>query len=193
MGIFVPIWWVWNLRLKALLQMVWKARWLTRGSWLYPLQGQSTSLSLSACSLHFYSVGTPGWTYLRPKKTRIRGGSQDRLWGHFPLSMCFWVRPWVSKLSKYCQMSPLHRQLLFKVCLFCFIFVFWPHPQHVEVPGPGMDPAPQQWPELEQWQRLILNPLEPPGNSLSCFFRWNKGRQLTTEFSCFYRSFYFIL
>ena len=30
-------------------------------------------------------------------------------------------------------------------------------PQHAEVPGPGIKPAPQQWPESQQWQCQILN------------------------------------
>ena len=32
-------------------------------------------------------------------------------------------------------------------CLFFFFFFFWPHPQHVEVPGPGIKPASQQRPK----------------------------------------------
>ena len=35
--------------------------------------------------------------------------------------------------------------------------LFWLHPWHVEVPGPGIEPTPQQWPEPQQWQCWILN------------------------------------
>ena len=29
---------------------------------------------------------------------------------------------------------------------FIYFFLFWPHPQHIEVPGPGMESKPQLWP-----------------------------------------------
>ena len=28
--------------------------------------------------------------------------------------------------------------------LYLFIYLFWPHPQHAEVPKPGTEPAPPQ-------------------------------------------------
>ena len=40
--------------------------------------------------------------------------------------------------------------------IFSF-FIFWPCSQHVQVPGPGIKPVPQQWPEPQQSQHLILN------------------------------------
>ena len=51
---------------------------------------------------------------------------------------------------------------------FLAIF-FLPHPQHVEVPRPGIESVPQQGPEPLQWQHQILNPLEPHGNAPSYF------------------------
>ena len=36
---------------------------------------------------------------------------------------------------------------------------FWPCPWHVEVPGLGIEPEPQHWPELVQLQHWIFNPL----------------------------------
>ena len=45
---------------------------------------------------------------------------------------------------------PISRLLVF------FIFI-WLHPWHVEVPRPRLEPVPQQWPKLQQWQRQILN------------------------------------
>ena len=39
-----------------------------------------------------------------------------------------------------------------------------PHPQHAEVPWPGIKPVPQQWPKPQLWQCQILN-YYPPGNS----------------------------
>ena len=43
-------------------------------------------------------------------------------------------------------------------CLFGGILfvLFWLCLRHVEVPGPGIKPAPQQWPELLQWQHQVL-------------------------------------
>ena len=35
----------------------------------------------------------------------------------------------------------------------------WPCPWHAEVPGPGLEPTLQQWPEPRQWQCWILNPV----------------------------------
>ena len=40
---------------------------------------------------------------------------------------------------------------------------FGPCPVHVEVPGSGIKPASQQWPEPLQWQCRILNPLYHKG------------------------------
>ena len=36
-------------------------------------------------------------------------------------------------------------------------FFFWLCPWHMEVPGPGIKPMPQQQPKLLQWQHWILN------------------------------------
>ena len=45
------------------------------------------------------------------------------------------------------------------VCaLPCLVLLFfWPPPQHVEVPGPGIEPTSQQWSEQLQEQCRILN------------------------------------
>ena len=45
---------------------------------------------------------------------------------------------------------------------FMYLF-FRPCAQHVEVPGPGIKPVPQQQPKLLYWQCWILNPLCPKG------------------------------
>ena len=54
-----------------------------------------------------------------------------------------------------------------QVCSFflCFFFLFWPHMQHMEVPGPGMKSKVklQSMPQL--WQCQILNLLYHSGNS----------------------------
>ena len=34
--------------------------------------------------------------------------------------------------------------------------MFWPHKQHLEVPWPGIEPAPQQWLKPLQWHHWIL-------------------------------------
>ena len=28
--------------------------------------------------------------------------------------------------------------------MFVYLFIYWPHPQHAEVPGPGIKPMSQQ-------------------------------------------------
>ena len=40
-------------------------------------------------------------------------------------------------------------------CILSF-FLFWPCLWQVEVPGPGVEPTPQQWLEPRQWQHWIL-------------------------------------
>ena len=59
---------------------------------------------------------------------------------------------------------------LYYMVLFIYYYYFQPHPKHVEVPGPGIKPAPQQQCEPQQWQRWILNPLSHKGTSymVSC-------------------------
>ena len=46
--------------------------------------------------------------------------------------------------------------------LFLFLF-FWPCPQQVKIPGPGIKSVPHQWPEPQQWQHWILNQLSHQG------------------------------
>ena len=37
----------------------------------------------------------------------------------------------------------------------CFrLFFFFPHQQHAEVPRPGIEPTPQQWPKPQHWQSI---------------------------------------
>ena len=63
------------------------------------------------------------------------------------------------------------------MCFLCAYYYFWwLHPWHVEVPGPGIEPAPQQWLEPLRWQCLFLNLLptrilcQPSFLSLFLFF-----------------------
>ena len=39
----------------------------------------------------------------------------------------------------------------------CFLFLFLAVPVACEIPGPGIESAPQQWPGQLQWQHQILN------------------------------------
>ena len=48
--------------------------------------------------------------------------------------------------------------------LYLSIYLFRPHLWHVEIPRPGIEPVPQQWPKLLQWQCWILNPLQHQRN-----------------------------
>ena len=52
--------------------------------------------------------------------------------------------------------------------LLYFSLSFWPHTQHVQVPGPGIKP---QWSKLLQWQCWILNSLCPRGTPNLLFFK----------------------
>ena len=60
---------------------------------------------------------------------------------------------------------PLLGQLIRDFILLIYLFIYlWPCPQHEEVPGLGIEPTPQQQPELQQGQRWILNPLHHKGS-----------------------------
>ena len=76
-------------------------------------------------------------------------------------------------------------QRLFQVFLYLF-FSFLPRPQHVEVPRPGIKPAPLQQSKLQQWKYRSLNPLghqrTPNIPFLSC--KGHDGLWLPTHFVC---------
>lgn len=53
---------------------------------------------------------------------------------------------------------------LFSLALtLALFFFFWSYPSHTEVPLPGIESVPQQWPEPQQWECQILNPLSYQG------------------------------
>lgn len=53
-------------------------------------------------------------------------------------------------------------------------FFSWPHPWHVEAPGPGIEPMPQQWPTALEWKPWILNLLNHKGGLPNIlWFNWN--------------------
>ena len=61
--------------------------------------------------------------------------------------------------SKPWQIHCLVRGCFLDSCLFFFFFFFffWLHLQHMEILGPGIEPVPQQWLKLLQWQCQIFN------------------------------------
>ena len=84
--------------------------------------------------------------------------------------ICRVCYPWTTMGTRYNQifypncalkealhhpLQPQVRSQTFKlVCLFVC-----PQSRHVEVPRPGIQPVPQWWPEPQQWQHQVLNPL----------------------------------
>ena len=60
------------------------------------------------------------------------------------------------------------QRCFFFYCLFFFFFFFWLSPQHIEFPGPGIKPMPQQPPKPLPWKHWILNLLRhrTPGRFL---------------------------
>ena len=52
---------------------------------------------------------------------------------------------------------------------FLFFPFFWPHPRHMEVPGPELKPTPQVYWEPQQWWHWIHNPLNHKGRPSSSF------------------------
>ena len=49
------------------------------------------------------------------------------------------------------------KQIDLRKHFFFFLSFLLVMPKHVEFPGPGIEPTPQQWPEPLQWQYWILN------------------------------------
>lgn len=50
----------------------------------------------------------------------------------------------------------LIRLLISPILFFFFFFFFWPHPQHIEVPWPGIKSEKQLWPAPQLQQHQIL-------------------------------------
>ena len=65
------------------------------------------------------------------------------------------LRHWCYKESHHFSSTQCHIHKT--VQTFFFFFFFWLHPWHVEFPGTGIKPAPQQW--LKPWWHQILSPL----------------------------------
>ena len=49
-----------------------------------------------------------------------------------------------------------------------FYLFIWPHPQHMEVPWPGMKSEPQLQPTPQLWQSWILNPQHSWARDQTC-------------------------
>ena len=66
------------------------------------------------------------------------------------------IKSTISSLLKFIligNMSSSH--IHFYIC-FSFLFFFWPHLRHVEVPSPGIKPLPKQRPKMLRRQCWIL-------------------------------------
>ena len=82
-----------------------------------------------------------------------------------PLLICaFYNFPWYFP----------HGQVLHNGCLWAnsllLFFYFWPHSRQLNIPWPGVKPTPQQWPDSQQWQPKILNPLSHQGTPIFNYF-----------------------
>ena len=104
-----------------------------------------------------------------------------------PTILCF-------KQLNFCPVGA--RQICF-VSVFQIFKIFWPHPWHVEVPQPGIEPTPQLQPAPQLWQCKILNLLCSKGTSYFVFKCcicdcWRVSTKLTDFFSVhFYFSWLF--
>ena len=81
----------------------------------------------------------------------------------YPQALC---PLYVVRYSSFCLTLFFLRKGIFTYLFLKILFVFWPHPQHVEVPGLGIKPAPKLQTTPQLWQRWILNPLHHMGTSL---------------------------
>ena len=76
-----------------------------------------------------------------------------------------WVQPKKkvgSNSAEYITLKKKNGKTPFKMLKGSF---FWLHPQHVEVPRPGIKPTPQLQPMPPLWQSWIINPLHHKGTS----------------------------
>lgn len=80
----------------------------------------------------------------------------------FSPAMSEWPRLWAS--------SSAFAIIIIIIIIISSILLFWPHPQHVAVPRPEMEPASQQWPELLLWQHGIFISLPHKGIPACGFF-----------------------
>ena len=71
--------------------------------------------------------------------------------GWFPSFFFFFFPVLLLELSWHRNLQPI---LSLSLSLSLFFLL---HPWHVQVPRPGTEPTPQQWPKLLQWQHQILN------------------------------------
>ena len=79
-------------------------------------------------------------------------------------SLTHWARPGIKPttswfLNGFISAVPQQELLEFAFFEFLLLFLLLLYSQQVEVPGPGLEPSIQQWPEPLQWQCQILNPL----------------------------------
>ena len=87
------------------------------------------------------------------------------VWYEFLLHVIFWKQ--VGTVCFY-----------FTWCLsFSFFFFFW----HLEVPGLGFEPAPQLWPQPQQWQHRIINLPSHQGTPSWCLFLNTKSYKHSTS------------
>ena len=73
--------------------------------------------------------------------------SEARVWTHILMDTSWVLNP---------MKTPNFFPSFFLSFFLFFFFFFWPCPLHAEVPRPGTEPEPQQWPRLLQWQCQIL-------------------------------------
>ena len=69
----------------------------------------------------------------------------------------------------YWPRSQTEAQIASLLLFFGFVFVL-PSPQHMDVPGSGIQPEPQLRPNPQSWQHWILNPLSRQGTPLQLSF-----------------------
>ena len=112
-------------------------------------------------TLRYMSILGIYWLHKRPCKTLIM--SRGCVWNQWMLrdhmGSGSFSEETIIYMVTHLQNSLAHdKKPKKKSLIFVFFCLFWPHPWHVEVPRPGIEP-PQQQPQLLQWQCWILNPL----------------------------------
>ena len=148
-----------------LKQRGWPCQHLDFGGMRPYLSVFKAALSVVSCYDNFQGKKTQ-WTIIiiwlkGSLNTRMISCTSDTL-----LVFCGPLGAW-KESSLVCRITDFIWIILF------FFFFFWSHPRHAEVPGPGIEPMPQQG------QHQILNPLSHQGTPGIILFvtSWKQDRE----------------
>ena len=122
------------------------------------------------CCERAFVLALSSWKFLSLRHLKLAAPRRNSFSYSFPINSHFFyinILSWISgsySKNKFLTIAntstPKWWKYFFLFLKLIIYFGLW----HVEVPGPGIKPTPQQQPELLQWQCWILNPLHWAGD-----------------------------